>query len=152
MKEETSKTKKRAGTFANPQEGKRTMHRAAHVEVKVEADEKFHHRVRRNDTCMMMRLSQESSYMIPQTRMARNGTSSFELDENPPIHENDHSEGLEGLDKNAQTDNGCLEDSSGLDEIPEQTSTAVRNEDIGLEKNPIFMKNELHRDREVIDR
>ena len=45
-----------------------------------------------------------------------------------------------------------MEDSSGLDEIPEQTSTAVRNEDIGLEENPKFMKNELNRDREVIDR
>ena len=72
--------------------------------------------------------------------MARNGTSSFELDENPPIHENDHSEGLEGLDKNAQTDNGCSEDNLGFDKIPEQTSTAVRYEDIGLEENPKFMK------------
>ena len=89
--------------------------------------------------------------MIPMTRMARNGTSSFEMDEDPPIKENDHSEGLEGLDKIAQTDNGCSEDSSGLDEISEQTSTAVRNEDIGLEENPKFMKNELNEDREVID-
>ena len=63
--------------------------------------------------------------MIPQTKMARNDTSSFELDENPPIKENDHSEGLEGLNKISQTDNGCSEDSSGLDEIPEQSSTAV---------------------------
>ena len=90
--------------------------------------------------------------MVPQTRMARNGTSSFELDENPPIQENDHSEGLEGWDKIAQTDNGCSEDSSVLDEISEQTSTAVRNEDIGLEENPKFMKNELNEDGEVIDR
>jgi len=37
-----------------------------------------------------------------------------------------------------------------LDEIPEQTSTAVRNEDIGLEENPKFMKDELNRDREVM--
>ena len=101
---------------------------------------------------MMMRTSAESSYIVPEARTARNGTSSFELDENPPIHENDHSEGLEGLDKIAQTGNGCSEDSSGLDEIPEQTSTAVRNEDIGLEENLKIMKNELNRDREVIDR
>ena len=42
MKEETSKTKKRAGTFANPQEGKRMMQEAARVKAKVEADEKLH--------------------------------------------------------------------------------------------------------------
>ena len=51
-----------------------------------------------------------------------------------------------------KTDNGCSEDSSGLDEISEQTSTAVLNEDIGLEENPKFMKNEFNGDREVIDR
>ena len=89
VKKETRKTKKRAGTFANPQEGKRRMQEAARMKAKVEANEKLHRRVRRNDTCMMMRSSQESSYMIPQTRMARNGTSSFELDENPPINENE---------------------------------------------------------------
>ena len=38
----------------------------------------------------------------------------FELDENSPTQENDHSEGLEGLDKIAQTDSGCSEESSGL--------------------------------------
>ena len=48
MKEETSKTKKRAGTFANPQEGKRMIQGAALVKVKTEADEKLHRRVRRN--------------------------------------------------------------------------------------------------------
>ena len=74
------------------------MKQAASAKIKVEADEKLHQRVRRNDMCMMMRSSQESSYMIPQTKMARNDTSSFELDENPPINKNDHSEGLEGLD------------------------------------------------------
>ena len=150
VKEETRKTKRRAGTFADPQDWKRFMKQAASAKIKVEADEKLHQRVRRNDMCMMMRSSQESSYMIPQTKMARKDTSLFELDENPPINKNDHSEGLEGLDKNAQTDNGCSEDSSGLDEIPEQTSTAVRNEDIGLEENPKFMKDELNRDREVM--
>ena len=46
----------------------------------------------------------------------------------------------------------CSKDNSGLDEIPEQTSTAVQNEDIGVEDNPKFMKNEQSRDREVIDR
>ena len=83
------------------------MHRTALVKVKVEADEKLHRRVRRNDTCMMMRSSQESSCIVPQTRMARNGTPSFELDESPPINENDQSGGLGGWDKNVQTDNGC---------------------------------------------
>ena len=121
VKEETRKTKKRKGTFAGSQDWKKFTQRAASAMIKVKADEKLHRRVRGNDTCMMIRSSQESSYMIPLTRMARNGTSSFEIDEDPPIKEIDHSKGLEGLDKIAQTDNGCSEDSSGLDEISEQT-------------------------------
>ena len=61
------------------------MHATPLEKIKMEADEKLHRLVRGNDTCMMMRTSPESSYIVPGTRMARNGTSSFELDENPPI-------------------------------------------------------------------
>ena len=95
MKEETRKTKKRAGTFANPQDWKKFMQRAASAKIKVEADEKLHHRVRRNDICMMMGVSQESSYTVPEIRPARNDTSSFGLDEQPPIKETDG--GRQGL-------------------------------------------------------
>ena len=58
VKEETRKTKKRAGTFAYPQDWTKFMQRAASAKIKVEADEKLHHRVRRNDICMMMGVSQ----------------------------------------------------------------------------------------------
>ena len=126
------------------------MHTTALEKIKKEADEKLHRPVRGKDTCMMMRMSPESSYIVPKTRMARNGTSSFELDEHPPIMEDDHSR--LGLDENVQTDNGCREVNSGLEEIHERTTTAVQNGDTELEGNPNFKKNELNNDREVSDR
>ena len=73
--------RQRKGTFAGSQDWKKFTQQAASAKIKVKADEKLHRRVRGNDTCMIMRSSQEPSYMIPMTRMARNGTSSFELDE-----------------------------------------------------------------------
>ena len=69
-KEATRKTRKRARTLNNHEEWKRTIQRTALVKAKVEADEKLHRRVRRKDKYMMMRSSQESSYIVPQTRMA----------------------------------------------------------------------------------
>ena len=68
------------------------MQRTALVKAEVEADEKLHHRVRRNDTCMMMRSSQDSSCIVTETKMARNDASSFGLEESPPIKENGDSE------------------------------------------------------------
>ena len=97
MKEETRKTKKRAGTFANSQDKKKFMQRAVSAKIKVEADEKLHHHIRRNDICMMMGVSQESSYTAPEIRPARNGTSSFRLDKQPPIKDTDG--GRQGLDE-----------------------------------------------------
>ena len=91
-KEATRKMRKRAGTLTNHEEWKRTMQRTALVKAKVEADEKLHHRVRRNDTCMMMRSSQDSSCIVTETKMARNDASSFGLEESPPIKENGDSE------------------------------------------------------------
>jgi len=148
IKEETRKTKKRAGTFANPQEGKRMMQGAARMKAKVEANEKRHRQVHRNDICMMMGVSQESSYTVPEIRPARNGTSSFGLDEQPPIKETDG--GRQGLDENVLTDNGSRKVSSGLEEIRERTTTAVQNGGTELVENPNFKKNELNRDREVM--
>ena len=75
--------------FANLQEGKRMMQEAARVKVKVKADEKLHRQVHRNDIFMMMGSSQGSSYIVPEIRPARNGRSSFRLDEHSPIKEND---------------------------------------------------------------
>ena len=106
------------------------MHATALEKIKMEADEKLYRFVRGNGTCMMVRTSPELSYIAPQMRMARDDTSPFELDKNPPIDENDHSESQQGLDENVRTDNGCSKDNSGLEEIPEQTSTAVRNGDM----------------------
>ena len=102
MKEETRKTKKKASTFADPQDWKKFMQRAASAKIKVEADEKLHHRVRRNDICMMMGVSQEPSCTVPEKRPTRNGTSPFRLDEQPPIKETDS--GRQGLDENVLTD------------------------------------------------
>ena len=113
----------------------------------LEADEKLHQRVRRNDTCMMMGVSQETSYTLPRIRPARNGTA-FGLDEQPPIKETDG--GHQGLDENVLTDNGSRKVSSGLEEIRERTTTAVQNGGTELVENPNFKKNELNRDREVM--
>ena len=122
------------------------------MKAEVEADEKLHHRVRRNDTCMMMRSSQDSSCIVTETKVARNGASSFGLEENPPIKENGGSVNHQGLEENIQTDNGCPEANSGLEEIHERTSTAAQNESMGLEENPNFMENKLNVDSEVSSR
>ena len=125
------------------------MQRAASAKIKVEADEKLHHRVRRNGICMMMGVRQESSYTVPEVRPARNGTS-FGSDEQPSIKETDG--GHQGLDENVLTDNGSRKISSGLEEICERTTTAVQNGGTELEDNPNFKKNELNGDGEVIGR
>ena len=115
----------------------------------MKAEEKLHRRVRGNDTCMMMGVSQETGYTVPRIRPARNGAT-FGLDEQPPISVADSSH--QGLDQNVPTDNGSMKVSSGLDKIRERKTTAVQNGGKGLEDNPNFKKNELNGDREVIDR
>ena len=145
--EETRKTKKRTGTFADSQDWKKFKQRTASAKIKVKTDEKLHQRVRGNDTCMMMGVSQETCYTVPRIRPARNGAT-FGLDEQPPISVTDSSH--QGLDQNVPTDNGSMKVSSGLDKIRERKTTAVQNGGKGLEDNPNFKKNELNRDREVM--
>ncbi len=128
------------------------MQATALEKIKKGADEKLHRLVRGNHTSMMIETSQDPSYRVPAIKMARNGTSSFELDENPPIIENGDSENHQGLEENIQTDNGCPEANSGLEEIHERTSTAAQNESIGLVENPNNLENVLNVDGRVSDR
>ena len=123
------KTKKRKGTFAGSQDLEKFTQRTISAKIKVNAEEKLHRRVRGNDTCMMMGVSQETCYTVPRIRPARNGATCG-LDEQSPISVTDSSH--QGLDKNVPTDNGSMKVSSGLDKIRERKTTAVQNGGKGL--------------------
>ena len=139
-KKKRERQRKEQARLQIPRIGRSSCNELQVRKIKVEADEKLHHRVRRNDICMMMGVSQESSCTVTEIRPARNGTSSFGLNEQPPIKENDGCR--LGLDKNVQTDNGSMKVSLGLEEMHERTTTAVQNGDMELDENPNFKKNE----------
>ena len=93
-------------------------------------------------------IEQTTSSGFPQLYVSK----LLELDENPPIIENGDSENHHGLEENIQTDNGCPEANSGLEEIHKRTSTAAQNESIGLVENPNNLENVLNVDGRVSDR